>query len=439
MKLYVTDKDKRIEQAENVETAQGLDWAENRIKVYPDVTYQTITGFGGALTESAAYVWSEMTEEMKSQVMDMYFGTNGNCYNFGRTHIQSCDFSLGNRSYVEENDRNLCTFSIKDDYNYQIPMIKAAMNKNPHIQFLASPWSPPAFMKDNHDMNHGGHLLEKYYSMWAQMIARYLMAYRDEGIIIDRITVQNEPMAVQTWDSCIYTAAEEGAFAVKYLRPTLDLYGLSDVKIFIWDHNKDVIVERIEETFKVEGAKNAVDGIAFHWYSGDYFEALDYIGKKYEGKELVFSEGCVEYSRFTANQTANAVMYAHDMIGNFKAGMTGFLDWNILLDSKGGPNHVGNYCDAPMMYDEATQKLDVKLSYYYIGHFSRFVKPGAKRVLASASKKALETAAFVNPDGSCAVIVLNNQKEAMEFWLTIGEKSLKVKLKPYAIATICMD
>lgn len=163
MKLYVTDKDKRIEQAENVETTQGLEWAENRIKVYPDVTYQTITGFGGALTESAAYVWSEMTEEMKSQVMDMYFGTNGNCYNFGRTHIQSCDFSLGNRSYVEENDRNLCTFSIKDDYNYQIPMIKAAMNKNPHIQFLASPWSPPAFMKDNHDMNHGGHLLEEYY------------------------------------------------------------------------------------------------------------------------------------------------------------------------------------------------------------------------------------------------------------------------------------
>lgn len=157
----------------------------------------------------------------------------------------------------------------------------------------------------------------------------------------------------------------------------------------------DHIETKILNSYTIqEAAQNMVfaarlDGIAFHWYSGDYFEALAHIGVKYADKELIFSEGCVEYSRFTADQTANAVMYAHDMIGNFKAGMTGFLDWNILLDSKGGPNHVGNYCNAPMMYDKETNSLDVKFSYYYIGHFSRFIKPGAKRVLVSSSKKNL--------------------------------------------------
>lgn len=154
--------------------------------------------------------------------MDLYFGEKGNRYTMGRLHIQSCDFSLGNRAYVQEGDGELKTFSIEEDFQYQIPFIKAALSRQADIQFLASPWSPPAFMKTNGEMNHGGLLREEYYDAWAKLIVRYLLAYREEGIEIGRVTVQNEPAAVQTWDSCIFSGTQEAVFAVRNLRRELD-------------------------------------------------------------------------------------------------------------------------------------------------------------------------------------------------------------------------
>ncbi len=187
--------------------------------------------------------------------------------------------------------------------------------------------------------------------MWADMVARYVSAYRDEGITIQQLTVQNEPAAVQTWDSCIFSGVEEAEFACRYLRPALDRAQHSDVKINVWDHNKEKILERAAESFSVEGARDVIDGIAFHWYTGEHFDALAEVHRQYPDKALIFTEGCVEYSRFEAeNQIQNAEMYAHDIIGDFNAGMNGFIDWNLILDRQGGPNHVGNYCDAPVMW-----------------------------------------------------------------------------------------
>ncbi|MDD2958938.1 MAG: glycoside hydrolase family 30 beta sandwich domain-containing protein [Lachnospiraceae bacterium] len=438
MKTYVSDCNVKM-QENQVAAIENPDYAPKLVKLYPEAQFQTVIGFGGAFTESAAYIWDGLGEKEKEEVIDAYFGENGNHYTFGRTHIQSCDFSLGNRAYLQEGDRDLETFSIEEDFRYQIPFIKAALAKNKDIQFLASPWSPPAFMKDNQDMNHGGKLKKEYYQKWAQVMANYLLAYRREGINIQRVTVQNEPAAVQTWDSCLYTAEEEGAFAVNYLRKELDQAGLSEVKILVWDHNKDLIVERAEGSMSVPGADEAVAGFAFHWYTGDHFEALDYVGRKYPDKELIFTEGCVEYSRFSDDQTANAQMYAHDMIGNLKAGMNGFLDWNLLLDMQGGPNHVGNFCDAPIMCDVKENKVVKNLSYYYIGHFSRFIQPGAVRILATSSQKDTETVAFQNPDGTIAAVVLNESDQTQEFYLSCGRQSWKIEMQPHSILTACLD
>lgn len=437
MKIYTTNQlghyiETEREFARKERAEMGL------IKVYPEEVRQKILGFGGAFTESAAYVWSQMGDENKHKLIDLYFGTEGNRYNFCRTHIQSCDFSLGNRSYVEEEDDEGKTFSIEKDYAYILPFIKAALQKNGEIQFLASPWSPPAFMKTNKDMNYGGKLLEKYYSAWADIMVKYVQVYEKEGISISRMSIQNEPMAVQKWESCLFTGEEEKRFACDYLRKKLDEAGYPEVKLAIWDHNKDLLLERTRETFSDEAANQAIGAIAFHWYSGEHFEVLQAVREKYPDKELIFTEGCVEYSRFSQrNPISFAEQYAHELIGNFNAGMNAFMDWNLILDKNGGPNHVENFCDAPIMCDMETDTVNVKLSYYYIGHFSRFIKSGARRVLTSRYTQNLECCGFQNPDGELVLVVMNPTDQKQRFELYVEKKACQMEMEAHSIMTIC--
>lgn len=439
MKYYVSDENLRFQESALSFRKDG-EFEMRKICVYPTIKYQEILGMGGAFTEAASYTFQQMTPEKQEELLNLYFNQAGNQYNFCRTHIQSCDFALGNYAYIEDStDKELKTFSIDRDKEYIIPFIKKAQSKNKNIKFLSSPWSPPAFMKTNNDMNHGGKLKEEYKEMWASMMVRYIREYEKEGITIERVTVQNEPAAVQTWDSCIYSGAEEAEFAVKYLRPALDKAGYPHIKINVWDHNKDIILERAHESFEIPGADKAIDGIAFHWYTGDYFEALEEVHRQHVDKELIFTEGCVEYSRFeTDNQIGHAEMYAHDIIGNFNAGMNGYIDWNLLLDEKGGPNHVGNLCDAPIMYDKENDILNVNLSYYYIGHFSRFVKPGAKRILATKYTSDLEATAFENTDGSKVLVVLNRTEKDIPFAVSEnGIDSELIEMKKHSMISIC--
>ena len=438
MKCYISNQEVQFQEMEE-KLMEGDGGEMQQVCVHPSISYQQILGMGGALTEAAAYTYARMSAEKQQQLLALFFG-DGNHYNFCRLHIQSCDFALGNYAYVEDaKDTGLDSFSIERDRKYIIPFAKAALEKNSKIQFLASPWSPPAFMKTNGEMNHGGKLKKEYYQMWADMVARYVSAYRDEGITIQQLTVQNEPAAVQTWDSCIFSGVEEAEFACRYLRPALDRAQHSDVKINVWDHNKEKILERAAESFSVEGARDVIDGIAFHWYTGEHFDALVEVHRQYPDKALIFTEGCVEYSRFEAeNQIQNAEMYAHDIIGDFNAGMNGFIDWNLILDRQGGPNHVGNYCDAPVMCDVDADTIDVKLSYSYIGHFSRFIRPGARRILVSKYSPDIETTAFQNEDGGKVLVILNRSEKEVEFVVSVeGKRSGKMKIGKHSIMTCC--
>ena len=437
MKCYVSDKERKLSLS-NVDMSAGSAGEMNQVKFYPGKTYQTILGMGGALTEASAYTYSLMSDAKKKELIDLYFGDNSNKYNLCRLHIQSSDFSLGNYAYIEDkDDKELKTFNMERDLKYIVPFVKDALVKDPAISFIASPWSPPAFMKSNGDMNHGGKLLSEYNGMWADIIVRFLKEYEALGIKIERLTVQNEPAAVQTWDSCIYSGEEEGMFAVNYLRPALDKAGYKNVKINIWDHNKEIIVDRADASFSVEGADEAISGIAFHWYSGDHFESLARVREDYPDKELIFTEGCVEYSIFKSDDRVQfAEKYAHDILGDFLAGGNAFVDWNVILDKKGGPNHVGNFCDAPVMCDYDNDVIDVKLSYYYIGHFSRFIKPGAKRALVSRFTSDIEAVGFVNPDGEKVMVVLNRTEKDVAFTVFDGEKNADVKSESHSIMTL---
>lgn len=414
----------------------------NVINVYPDVTYQTIEGFGGAFTEAAAYTVSLMDESTQQEIAEAYFGKDGIGYTLCRCHINSCDFALGNYAYItDENDKELKTFDISRDKQYIVPFIKRAQDTSEEeITFLASPWSPPAFMKTNGEMNNGGKLKEEFRQMWAEYMARFIKEYAKLGINIKKITVQNEPEATQTWDSCRYTAKDEADFVRDYLGPVLEKEGLGDVEIFVWDHNKEIVFERARDILSDKEAAKYITGVGFHWYTGDHFEGVKIVSEQYPDKKLLFTEGCVEYSRFMdSGEIQKAEMYAHDIIGNINAGMQGYLDWNLVLDEKGGPNHVGNYCAAPIMCDTNTKTYEKRLSYYYIGQLSKYIKPGAVRVASTRYCDKVDVCAFKNPDGERVVVILNKSDKDVEVSLREYKYSKDYVIEAHTMVTLMYD
>ncbi len=438
---YVTDYSGGKFWEETVCEAEQVQDCMRVVNVYPDVTYQKIRGFGGAFTESSAHNYAGMSGARKKEMIQAYFGWDGLRYNLGRIHINSCDFALGNYAYVEEGDAELKTFSVAHDEKEIIPLIKDAQEeRGEEIVFMAAPWSPPAFMKTNGEMNNGGKLKRKYYAAWSSYFVKFVNAYKEAGIPIHFLTTQNEPMAVQTWDSCIYTSQEEALFVREYLGPALSQAGFADIGIYVWDHNKEEAYQRFREIMENERTKKYVDGAAVHWYTGDHFEAVELIRKQYPDKEVFFTEGCVEYSRFAdSGETEKAEMYAHDMMGNLNAGVSAFFDWNLFLDAEGGPNHVGNFCAAPIMCDPKKDTFEKRLSYYYIGHFSRCIRPGAVRIGMTRYSSALEAAAFLNPDEERVLVLLNRTDREIPVTVRETGRGKETVLAAHSIHTICME
>lgn len=434
MKKVVTDFKKESYWQESMVSLGAYD-ERHQLAIYPQYQGQIVHGFGGAFTEAAGWCFQKLTEKEQAQFLQAYFGESGLCYTMGRTHMNSCDFSLENyacASCAED------PFQMERDNKYILPLIhKAQQVAEKPIFLLLSPWSPPAFMKSNGEMNHGGKLLPQYRKLWAKWMACYVQGYQKAGCHIKMVSVQNEPAAVQTWDSCIYSGTEEGEFAVSYLRPALDSIGAQNVGILVWDHNKDLLVRRAVESMKVAGAEKAISGFAFHWYSGDHFEALDCTNKLFPDKELWFTEGCVEYSLFGDRKGVDkATMYAHDLIGNLAHGANVCLDWNLLLDHKGGPNHVGNFCEAPIMLQEDGGFI-INPSYYAIGHFSRYIRCGAVRLSSSIYTNLLESVVFRNPDNSKVAVILSKATKALPVWITEdGKTGYSVLIEPESLTTL---
>lgn len=404
--------------------------------IFPDIEYQEIKGFGGAFTEAASTTLDKLSKENREKIMKLYFDKEeGIGYNIGRVHINSCDFSLGNYTCVEENDKTLSTFNIERDKSSVIPMIKEAM-KYGKISVFASPWSPPPYMKTNGEMNHGGKLKKVYYELWSEYYVKFIEAYRSEGVDVYGITVQNEPKATQRWDSCIYTAEEERDFVKNHLGEKMKKIG---AQIMFWDHNKERVISRAKVMLEDKESAKYINGIAMHWYSGDHFEQLEMFHMLYPDMDIVFSEGCYEYSKGSADTVKIGEKYAHDMIGNFNNYCNTFCDWNLILNEEGGPNHVSNFCDAPIMADTKTDTVYIHDSYYYIGHFSKYVKPGAKRIGSSKCNDSFETVSFKNPDGKIVSVVLNRTEEEKKFRFSLEGKLIDTVIEPHSVATYIFE
>jgi len=418
------------------------------INVDPSKQFQTFLGIGAALTDASAETFYKLPKENQDLFMEAYFNQEkGIGFTLARTHIHSCDFSSGSYTYIEEGDSELKTFNIEHDKTFRIPFIKKAIEAaGGQLTMYVSPWSPPAFMKTNNNMLQGGNLAPDYYQPWANYYAKFIKAYEKEGIPIWGLTIQNEPMAVQRWESCIYSAEDERDFLKNYLGPTLEKEGLGDKNIIVWDHNRDLLFQRANVILSDSEASKYVWGTGFHWYEDwkdgvPMFDAVKRVQETYPDKNLIFTEGCNEkydLSRIENRDPKLAERYGKSMINDFNNGVVAWTDWNILLDQTGGPNHVGNLCFSPVHGDTQTGALTFTNSYYYMGHFSKYIRPGAKRIASASNSNSLLTTAFQNKDGSVVIIAMNPSDKAFEYSLTLDSKTARLNTWPHAIQTIIL-
>lgn len=439
-------------------------------------------GFGGSFTEAATETLHKMSDARRAEVVAACYDKEaGLAYNMGRVHIGSCDFSLGNWTCGElaDGDHQLQGFSLERYQASILPTLRSAVAVACEpITLLASPWSPPTWMKTKKEFHGDGHLRRDCYDAWALHYVRFVQEMEKEGIPIWAISVQNEPEAAQIWESCIYSAEEERDFVRDHLGPTMEAAGLSRVKIVIWDHNRDGMFERAVVAYSDEKAAKYIWGLGYHWYGDARFETwperyeveyedrqkdadliyevrarlgLDNVRRVAEfrpDKHILFTEGCQELSGrdlqdvLDSNQQAWKLgeRYAMNIISDLNNGCEGWIDWNLCLDETGGPNHVGNLCCAPIICDTQKDQVLKLPAYWYLGHFSRYMKPGACRLLSSSSRDILEVTSWINPDGSLVVIVLNQSEEEVYFWLKVfGFGAVQFRVALRSITTFLVD
>ena len=447
LQVYTTakDTDLRLSKTGEQKFTRKVQPLETDIAVFvnPEKTFQTYLGIGGAITDASSEVFSALGDEQQNTVLKSLYGKEGIGYTIIRTSIHSSDFGLGSHTYIEEGDTALKSFSIEIDREKRIPFIKRAIELiQDDVVFYASPWSPPAFMKTNQNMLQGGKLLPEFRQAWADYYVKFIKAYEKEGIPVWGLTIQNEPMATQRWESCIYTAEEERDFLKNYLGPTLEKAGLGDKNIVVWDHNRDLMSHRANTIFEDPEASKYAWGIGFHWYETwtgglPKYDNLKSINESFPSKNMFFTEGCQEgFDSEKLHFWPNAERYGNSMISDFNSGVVGWTDWNILLDERGGPNHVGNFCFAPIHANVATNELIYTPTYYYIGHFSKFIKPGAVRVSTSTSRSTIESTSFQNKDGKMVTVVMNRSESRIRYKLIVGDSETVLEIEPRAMQSV---
>lgn len=441
------------------------------LKVDPEQSFQTITGFGGSFTEASAYLLNELGAENREKILEAYFGETGARYSLTRTHMNSCDFSLSNYSYApKEDDKELESFSIEEDKEDIIPMIKEAMAKSKDgFRIISSPWTAPPWMKDNKDWK-GGKLLPEYYDTWALFFAKYLDAYKAEGIDIWGFTVENEPLGNDSnWESMHFDPVEMTNFVQNHLGPTLEEKGKGDVKILGYDQNREHLEEWVDEMYKDENTSKYYSGTAIHWYASTFEvfpDALQYAHQKAPEKYLIQTEACVDaevpkwqddawyWSKEATDwgwdwapeedkkyhpKYVPVYRYARDIIGCMNNWVDGWVDWNMVLDKQGGPNWFKNWCVAPVIVDPKADEVYFTPIYYTLSHFSRFIRPGAKRIGLALSNDSLLATAAQNPDGSIAIVLLNQGDKAQAIRLQLGDKQADISIDAQAIQTLMIN
>jgi glucosylceramidase len=442
------------------------------LKVDASKTYQTLIGIGGSFTESGASVLAELSAQKQAEVMLAYFSPDGAHISLTRTHIASCDFSLKNYTYAPvPGDTELEYFSIEPDRTYLLPMIKAAQAVDgADFEILASPWTAPPWMKTNNDWN-GGELRPEHYPTFAQYIVKYIQAYEKEGIPIRGLTPVNEPLGNDSnWESLHFNPEQMRRYIADHLGPALAEADL-DVPLWIYDQNReDIMLDWADTIYGDAKASAFVRGMAVHWYQSTIDvggEFLDLVHQKYPAKEILHSEGCIDalgddepigswmeddwywrpeatdWGKFWASEEDKKnhppyrpfYRYARDLIGGLNHHLVGWIDWNMVLNTRGGPNHARNFCLAPVLVDSGHDRVYFTPLYYAIAHVSKFIRPGAQRIGLTGHDDSFMATAFKNPDGTIAVVLVNLTEEDIIYSIELGAKNFSAEIKGQALQT----
>lgn len=439
------------------------------IVIDPSQRFQTITGFGGSFTEASAYLLTKLSKANRDKILKAYFSEEGANYSLTRTHINSCDFSLGNYAYaMQPGDKKLDSFSIEPDKKYLIPVIKEAMQiSKAGFKIISSPWTAPPWMKDNKDWR-GGKLLPEYRDTWALYFSKYITEYKKEGISIWGVTAENEPLGNNNnWESMHFTPAEMTEFINDFLGPHLEKTGLGNIKILGYDQNRGEELDKWANVmYKDEASSKYIDGMAVHWYAStfDYFAAsLLHTHKLAPAKHIINTEACVdadvphwkddnwywsreatdwgwdwasEQEKYLHPKYVPVFRYANDIIGCLNNYVDGWIDWNMVLNKQGGPNWFKNWCTAPVIVDEEKDEVYFTPLYYTMAHFSKFIRPGAVRIGFKNTDEELQVTAVQNPDGSVAVVLLNSTDTEKIFSILSENRNITGKITAKAIQTI---
>jgi len=438
------------------------------IKVNPNIEFQKIIGFGGAMTESSAHLITKLEKELQDQILEAYFSENEANYSLVRTHINSSDFSLRSYAYVEDSlDIELESFTIKEDADDIIPMLKKAQNISANgFKILASPWTAPPYMKDNKSW-FGGKLLSKYYSTWALYLAKYMLEYQKVGLPIWGLTIENEPMGNDSnWESMHFTPLEMSTFVKNNLDPVLRKFHL-DPELYVFDQNKGEGLEEWSEVLlKDHELLPLIEGTAVHWYESTYKVYANSLQKTHElapNKSIIHSEACIDAEipvwgndawYWEKNATdwgwdwapdekkvdhpkySPVIRYANDIIGCMNNWVSAWIDWNMVLDPQGGPNHAKNWCVAPIIADTIKQELYITPLYYVMSHFSRFIPPNSRRIMWELPQNELKMTAFKTPEKDIVVVLFNESENEMNYVISLENTKVNAQLSSHALQTV---
>jgi len=438
------------------------------ILINPEDKFQIITGFGGSFTEASASLLNRLSKENRAKILKAYFSEEGANYSLTRTTIASCDFSLSNYTYAKvENDLELKHFTIEDDKNDIIPMILEAKSiSKDGFHIIASPWSAPPWMKDNKNYV-GGKLLPEFNDTFALYFSKYLEAYKKEGIDIWGVTVINEPHGNgNNWESTHFSPEEMTLFVQNHLGPKLEKEGFGKVKILGYDQNRAGLKEWVDAMYKDEKTAKYFAGTAIHWYESTYEvfpEALQYAHNKSPKKHLIQTEACVdseiphwqddawywkkeatdwgwdwasEKEKYLHPKYAPVNRYANDIIGCLNNNVDGWVDWNMVLDTQGGPNWFKNWCVAPVIVDPEKDEVYFTPLYYVLSHFSKFIRPNAVKIGCEINSKELVATAAQNPDGTIAVVVFNPSESMQNIEIKLDNTIKNISINAQALQTI---
>jgi glucosylceramidase len=430
-----------LESQPSVTFGSGGSSSGSLITVDASKQYQQMDGFGGSLTDSSAWlIGNKLSASQQTTLMQQLFSPSGGIgISFLRQPMGATDFSAsGNYSYDDvpsgQTDPGLANFSIAHDTTYIIPLLKQAISINPNIKVVALPWSPPAWMKTTGTMN-GGNMNTAYFASLAQYFVDFVQAYQQQGVPIYALSAQNEPLYSTTgYPTEFLAAGDEATFIANNLGPALSTAGLSNVKIFAYEHNWDNT--SYAEYVLGSPAAQYVAGSSFHCYAGDP-SAQSTVETAYPGKDIWFTEcSGITSSTFPGDLVWNS---EHLLIGATRNWARSVSIWNLALDQNSGPkNGTCSNCRGVVTIDDSVSPSNVifNVEYYILGHLGKFVASGAHRIDSNTfGAGGIEDVAFQNPDGSMVLLVLNSASSAGSFTVSSKGQTFNYTLPPGAIAT----